>query len=151
MNEDMAKKLGNMLQNGEIPEDLKNMLNNFSSQKNTNNSSSPNNSSNNNRTDNNIDFNSIFESIKNNSSNSESNDNNNNNSNPFGNIDMATIMKLKSVMDKMNNGKSDPRSNLLLSLKPYLKPSRKDKIDQYIKIFSMTQILDTLNGGENKK
>jgi len=153
MNEDMIKKLENMLQNGEIPNDLKNMINNFSNSKNVNNASSPNNSHSSNQ---NMDFDSIFESIKNSTSNSESSEktnNSNDNSNPFSNIDISTIMKMKTIMDKMNNGASNPRSNLLLSLKPYLKPSRKEKVDQYIKIFSMTQIFDTLNsnGGENIK
>ena len=33
-------------------------------------------------------------------------------------------MKMKTIIDKMNT-KDDPRSNLLQSLKPYLKDSRK--------------------------
>ncbi len=158
MNEDMVKKLGNMLQTGELPNDLRDMISNYSSSKNTENSNTPKGSGNNSSNFQNMDFNSIFESIKN-SSNSEqassSSDDKNasDNSNPFANIDMATIIKLKTIIDKMNAKKDDPRSNLLLSLKPYLKPSRKEKVDQYVKIFSMTQIFDSLNfnGGENKK
>ena len=117
------------------------MINSFSSSKNPANDTSPNNSSSN---DTNSDFNTVFENIKNFSDSSS-----NNNSN----IDMATIMKLKSIIDKVNSNKNDPRTNLLLSLKPYLKPSRKEKVDQYIKIFSMTQILEDFNfsGGENTK
>lgn len=65
--------------------------------------------------------------------------------NPFGNIDIGTIMKMKNIMEKLNSKKSDPRSNLLLSLKPYLKPSRKEKVDQYIQLFAMTDILENLN------
>lgn len=73
--------------------------------------------------------------------------------NPFSNIDMGTIMKMKNIMDKLNSKKNDPRSNLLLSLKPYLKPSRKEKVDQYIQLFAMTDVLESLNmsGGDNKK
>ena len=38
----------------------------------------------------------------------------------FGNIDFDTILKMKSIIDKMNT-KDDPRSNLLQSLKhPHL-------------------------------
>lgn len=83
--------------------------------------------------------------------NSTSNDGNS--SNPFGNIDMNTILKLKQVMEKMNQSKDDPRSNLLLSLKPYLKPSRKQKVDQYIQLFHMGSIMENLNpmGGEKTK
>ena len=49
-------------------------------------------------------------------------------------IDINTILKMKSIMDKMGNSKNDPRANLLLSLKPYLKESRKAKVEQYIRI-----------------
>lgn len=75
------------------------------------------------------------------------------NASPFGNIDMNTILKLKQIMEKMNQNKNDPRSNLLLSLKPYLKPSRKQKVDQYIQLFSMGSIMENFNfmGGEKLK
>jgi len=61
--------------------------------------------------------------------------------------------KLKQVMEKMNQSKDDPRSNLLLSLKPYLKPSRKQKVDQYIQLFNMGSIMENLSpmGGEKTK
>lgn len=74
-------------------------------------------------------------------------------SNPFGNIDMNTILKIKQIMEKMNTNKNNPRSNLLLSLKPYLKSSRKQKVDQYIQLLNMGSIMENFNimGGENKK
>ena len=63
------------------------------------------------------------------------------------------LLKMKSIMDKMNNNKNDPRSNLLLSLKPYLKESRKNKVEQYIQLFNMSKIIEAFNqtGGENSK
>lgn len=69
-------------------------------------------------------------------SNSSSNSSNTselegNGSNPS--IDINTILKMKSIMDKMGNSKNDPRANLLLSLKPYLKESRKAKVEQYVR------------------
>lgn len=68
-------------------------------------------------------------------------------------IDFETIMKMKKVMEAMNSNKNDPRANLLLSLKPYLKESRKEKIDQYIKLFGMTKAVEMFGGlgGEAKK
>lgn len=65
-------------------------------------------------------------------------------------IDINTILKMKSIMDKMGNPKNDPRANLLLSLKPYLKESRKAKVEQYVGLLNMTKIMDVLheNGGE---
>ena len=68
-------------------------------------------------------------------------------------IDFETIMKMKKVMEAMNSNKNDPRANLLLSLKPYLKDSRKEKIDQYIKLFGMSKAVEMFGGlgGETKK
>lgn len=92
------------------------------------------------------DFTSSFDNNTTNSSNTEQ-------SSPFGNIDMNTIFKIKQIMEKMNQNKNDPRSNLLLSLKPYLKPSRKQKVDQYIQLFNMGSIMENFNfmGGEKTK
>lgn len=74
-----------------------------------------------------------------------------NNNSGFGNIDFDTIMKMKSIIDKMNV-KDDPRSNLLESLKPYLKDSRKSKIDQYIQLMNISRVIDVFPfmGGDNK-
>lgn len=67
--------------------------------------------------------------------------------NPFSNIDMNTILKIKQIMEKMNQNKDNPRSNLLLSLKPYLKDSRKQKVDQYIQLLNMGSLIENLNFG----
>lgn len=77
-----------------------------------------------------------------------------NSQNPFGNsgIDFETIMRMKTIIDKMNT-KDDPRSNLLQSLKPYLKDSRKSKVDQYIQLMNMSKVMDVfpfMGGDKNK-
>lgn len=76
-------------------------------------------------------------------------------SNPNGNfdfsqLDMNTILKMKSVMEKLNNS-NDPRSNLLYSLKPYLREEKKGKIDQYANLLNVAKIADILkdNNKEN--
>ena len=56
----------------------------------------------------------------NNNDNSNVNTNTNNTNFDFSKIDMNTILKMKSVMEKLNNS-NDSRSNLLYSLKPYLR------------------------------
>ena len=68
------------------------------------------------------------------------------------NLQIHTMLKIKTIIDNMNKTQNDPRANLLKSLKPYLKPSRKDKVDQYIKLFSMGKAFEILNplGGEKK-
>lgn len=62
----------------------------------------------------------------------------NNDSSSF-NMDFETILKMKSIMDTFNK-KDDPRANLLYSLKPYLRETRKKKIDQYVNLFKITQV-----------
>lgn len=87
-----------------------------------------------------------------NNSNSNTQDNQNvNNSFDFNNIDMNTILKMKSIMDKMNNS-NDPRSNLLYSLKPYLREERKQKVDQYanlLNVAKMTELFKNTNIDNN--
>lgn len=117
-NEEMSElfnKFSNMINEGNIPDEMKNILSSISSN-NTHNTDSSESTSNS--------FNSQ------NSANSS--------------IDFETIMKMKSIMDKMNSN-NDPRANLLLSLKPYLKESRKEKIDQYIKLFGMSKVMEMFN------
>lgn len=73
---------------------------------------------------------------------STSNNSSNNTSNfDFSQIDMNTILKMKSVMDKLNNS-NDPRSNLLYSLKPYLREEKKGKLDQYANLLNVAKIAD---------
>ena len=67
----------------------------------------------------------------------------------FSNIDMNTIIKMKSVMEKLNN-KNDPSSNLLYSLKPYLRESRKDKLDQYANLLNVAKIAGILKDENNE-
>lgn len=129
-NEDMSdvfEKLNNIAGKNNVSPDmvnnLFNMLNNSNSSNNANNSSD--------------------------SSNSNNNQSNENNSNG---IDIETIMRMKSIIDKMN-AKDDPRANLLQSLKPYLKESRQSKVDQYIQLMNMSKVMEVFPfmGGDKKK
>lgn len=79
------------------------------------------------------------------SENTSSKDNSSNKNSSFPDIDIGTILKMKTIFDKMNSSKNDPRSNLLLSLKPYLKESRKDKLDQYVKLLNMEKVIEVIN------
>ncbi len=86
--------------------------------------------------------------------NDQSSSSTNNQNNPFesSGIDFETIMRMKTIIDKINT-KDDPRSNLLQSLKPYLKDSRKSKVDQYIQLINMSKVMDVFPfmGGDSKK
>ena len=57
-------------------------------------------------------------------------------------------MKMKSIMENMNN-KNDPRANLLYSLKPYLRDSKKNKVDQYVNMLNISKIAYIMNKPNN--
>lgn len=63
-------------------------------------------------------------------------------SNSF-NLDPQTIIKMTSVINNMNK-KDNPGTNLLHSLKPYLRDSRKNKLDQYANLLNITRIADAM-------
>lgn len=102
-------------------------------------------------TDNSDNFKNIISNFT--SSSSNNNEYNKSNNFDFSNIDMETIMKIKNIMSKMSRNKDDPKSNLLISLKPYLKDSRKDKLDKYMKIMNLASVMEVFNniGGDNIK
>ena len=87
---------------------------------------------------------SILASISQNNSENSSTANSSGQNSSDSSIDFETLMKMKSIMEKMNNN-NDPRANLLLSLKPYLKDSRREKIDQYIKLFGISKVIEMFN------
>lgn len=89
--------------------------------------------------------------LKNSSFNNTESKNSNQSENSNSSLDFETIMKIKSMMDMLNK-KDDPRSNLLYSLKPYLRKSRQDKLDQYANLFKITQVANIFNlkKGDNK-
>lgn len=128
---DMMKKVSDMLKNNEIPDSIKSMMSNFTSQNSSDVSSN---------------------NASNNVGDTDTSREDASNSGDIPNIDFNTMLKMKSIIDSMNQQQNDPRANLLKSLKPYLKTSRKEKVDQYIKLFSMGKVFEVLNplGGEKK-
>ncbi len=150
--DEMVKKAQEMIKNNQIPDNLKNLATMFQA------SNANANSDNTKEVNSNLDT-SFFNNNSNsnnsksiiNSKNSDSNETQNSN-NPFsGNIDMGTLMKIQSVMSKMNTLDNDDMSKLLMSLKPYMRNEKKGKIDEYIsliKMGKMTQLIESL--GNNK-
>ena len=140
--DDLFANVKKMVDSGNIPDDIKQMMNNFQNNQNSN-------------TQNSNDLNNVLnnispEMINNlssmlNSSNQNSNSANTNNN--F-NLDINTIIKMKSIMENMNN-KNDPRANLLYSLKPYLRDSKKDKLDQYVNLLNVSKIAELMNKNDN--
>lgn len=94
------------------------------------------------------DLNSLINNFASNNESQNTSNNENNSSNM--NIDFETIMKIKNLMEVFNSKKDDPRSNLLMSLKPYLKDSRKQKLDQYVQLLNISQVFELFknSGGD---
>lgn len=148
MNEDMSdmiKNLSSMLNGKEMPEDIKNIISNIASNNNNHNNSNNNSNTHNNSYSSNNQYDDDISSDSRGSNSSF-----NEKSTP--DIDIGMILKMKQIMDSMKNNKNDPRANLLLSLKPYLKNSRQEKVDQYIKLFNMSKVFEVINplGGDTK-
>lgn len=112
---DLIKNVRNIVDSGNIPDNMKEILNKLNSSEN----------------------NTIVGNSKSNSGNITNNSNNLN-------IDIDTVLKMKSIIDNINQN-DDPRSNLLYSLKPYLRESRKSKLDQYVNLLNITKIVGLIN------
>ena len=91
-----------------------------------------------------------FTKMMNNNKNTYNNDSNTNNANnqntnfDLSNIDMATVMKITSAFNNMNNNNNDAKTNLLNSLKPYLRDEKRGKLDNYMNLINMGKIAEVL-------
>ncbi len=145
MEDNAFDKIKSIMNNGNIPDEFQNIISNM-------NSSNSNTDSNKNSGISPEAINNLVSMLnKNNTSDTAKDDSTNNSSNSSYNIDFETIMKFKNIMDKMNS-KDDPRSKLLISLKPYLKDNKKNKIDQYIQFLNISRVMDmfTKSNGDDK-
>ena len=153
--DDLFANVKKMVDSGNIPDDIKQMMNNLQSNNNSGQSASP--PSSNSSPDLNNLLSQFSPEMLNNLGNILNTNNQSNNhstpgssSNGNFNLDMNTIMKMKSIMENMNN-KNDPRANLLYSLKPYLRDSKKDKLDQYVNLLNVSKIADLMNNNNDNK
>ena len=60
-------------------------------------------------------------------------------------LDIDTILKIKEILSKINENQNSRRNQLLKAIKPYLSTEKKEKLNQYIKIASIIEVLDSLN------
>ncbi len=139
IDENTMKNIKNMVDNGNISDAISSispeMIQNFSKMLS--------NQGNNNQT----------QETNNYNKNSTQNNNQNQGTNNFdlNGIDMNTIMKMSSVLGKVKNSKDDPRANLLNSLKPYLRDSKKGQLDNYMNLLNVAKIAEIMkdNNKEN--
>lgn len=148
LDENTMNNIKNMVDNGNISDALSNispeMIANFSKLMSSQNANT-----------------STNENSQNNTNVNTTNSNNENTNNPtanpvningfnLNNMDMNTMMKLTSALGSMNNS-NDPRSNLLYSLKPYLRDGKKQKLDQYSQLLNFTKIADIMKNDKKEK
>ena len=56
------------------------------------------------------------------------------------NNSLEYVMPMKDIMSKLANDRNDPRSNLLMSLKPYMRSSRQKSIDNAVRLLNLTKL-----------
>lgn len=145
LDKNTADKLNSMLNNGnlndlisQIPPDAMKNLSEFMNKNNGSNQSYANSNDDNNSS------NSVSNNTNSQDDSTNSDFTNNLNNFDFNNIDINTMMKVKSMMEKMNNS-SGPRNNLLQSLKPYLRDEKRSKLDQYSNLLNMANLMELFN------
>lgn len=50
------------------------------------------------------------------------------------------IMQMKDIISKLANNRDDPRSNLLMSLRPYMRNERRQSIDRAVRLLNLTKL-----------
>ena len=53
---------------------------------------------------------------------------------------LDSILKIKGIIDELGSQNSDYRSNLLLSLKPFMRGKRQQSIDSAIKLLNLSKL-----------
>lgn len=96
---------------------------------------------------NSFDASKLFEMFNKLNSNNQNTSQNQSASNPFMNLDLNTMMRFGKIISSMN--KEDPRKNLLLSLKPFLRNNRQKNVDTYIFVLGILNVLDSFNNEDS--
>ena len=159
-NGNIPSEMQNMMKNGNIPSEMQNMMKNsnlsqgFNGIKNSDTNSNDNNIS--------AKYNSSHISSNSNSNSSSNNNNSNSNRNNnsssgninninSGNLDINTMMNIQKMMSMLNSKSDDDLTNLLFALKPYLRNEKKEKIDEYVKLFRMGKMAELWNKMNGQK
>lgn len=88
------------------------------------------------------DFSSLLNTLNKKDTNNENENSSNNQESGF-NIDPSIFLKIQKIMSAMNS--NTPQKDLLLSLKPFLRKSRQDKMSDYLTILSVISIIESFS------
>ena len=53
---------------------------------------------------------------------------------------LAYLMQMRDIMTKLTESHNDSRSNLLMSLKPYMRDTRKKSIDSAVRLLNISKL-----------
>lgn len=59
---------------------------------------------------------------------------------PIDTAGLEQILKIKEIINELGNSRSDSRSNLLMSLKPFLRQSRQQSVDSAVRLLNLTKL-----------
>ena len=124
--------------NDDSKEALNNLINSIQEKMNINESSQEEKDNNNS-----FDISSILNAFN---QNKEDNSNPSNDNDNFS-FDPSIILKMQKIIGSMNN--NNPKKELLLSLKPFLRKSRQDKMNDYLTILNVISALEALKNKDS--
>lgn len=154
MDENTMNNIKNMVDNGNISDAISQispeMIQNFSKMFSSANSGSSEHQENSVNSKNSQEASTAQNFSNSNSSNTNTNNSSNNSGFDFSNIDINMLSKMSSIMGKMNNSKDDPRKNLLNSLRPYLRDSKRGKLDNYMNLLNVSQIAELMKNTDKE-
>ena len=64
-----------------------------------------------------------------------------------GSINSDLLLQAQSFLNQLSSAGNDTRSNLLISLKPYMRQSRRNSIDNALKLLNIAQLSQLSKGG----
>lgn len=88
------------------------------------------------------DFSSLLNTLNKQDTSNENENTTKNESSNF-NIDPSIFLKIQKILSAMNS--NTPQKDLLLSLKPFLRKSRQDKMSDYLTILSVISIIESFS------
>lgn len=66
---------------------------------------------------------------------------------PAAAISPELLIQTQKLMQQLSSGGNDDRSNLLMSLKPYMRENRKKSIDSAVKLLNIARLSHLFKGG----
>lgn len=56
-------------------------------------------------------------------------------------FDPVMLLKVQKILSAANSGEMNDRAKLLMSLKPFLRENRRDKVDKAVQLMNMSKVL----------